>query len=58
MHAACVCVCATGYVAPGDKFKDQPTIELQVVSELVSWLYTSFAHTPDTVSLRYLFDHL
>lgn len=27
-----------GYIAPGDKFKDQPTIELQVVSELVSGL--------------------
>jgi hypothetical protein len=25
-----------GYVAPGDKFKDQPAIELQVISELVS----------------------
>lgn len=25
-----------GYVAPGDKFKDQEAIELHVVSELVS----------------------
>jgi hypothetical protein len=25
-----------GYVAPGDRFKGLPTIELQVVSELVS----------------------
>jgi hypothetical protein len=31
-----VLLCAAGYVAPGDKFKDQPTIELQVISDLVS----------------------
>jgi hypothetical protein len=31
----CTRICA-GYVAPGDKFKDQPAIELQVMSELVS----------------------
>lgn len=39
VHKCHVCVdAAAGYVAPGDKFKDQPTIELQVVSELVSLL--------------------